>query len=72
MGDTVLFDEVLEAAAKLSLEDQEALAEVLHRRIIERRRDGLAAEIGEARQEFLAGRCRAGAPGDIMEQLLRG
>jgi hypothetical protein len=72
MGDTVLFDEVLEAAAKLSLGDQEALTEVLHRRIIERRRDELATEIGEAQQEFREGRCRAAAPGDIMAQILRG
>ena len=36
------FAEVLEAADELSLDDQESLAEILHRRVIERRRGELA------------------------------
>ncbi|MGH8071237.1 MAG: hypothetical protein ACRERE_39610 [Candidatus Entotheonellia bacterium] len=39
------FNDVLEAADKLSLEDQEAQLEILHRRIIKRRRKELAKDI---------------------------
>jgi len=54
----MVFADVLEAADDLSLDEQETLLEILHRRIVERRREGLAREIREARAEFEAGDCR--------------
>jgi len=41
MDKAALFGEVLEAAEGLPLEDQENLAEILHRRVVERRREEL-------------------------------
>ena len=52
MGNIITFNEVLESADKLSLDDQETLLEVLHRRIIEHRREELSKEIGDAQKEF--------------------
>jgi hypothetical protein len=64
------FGEVLEAADKLPLEDQEQLLELLHRRIIERRREELAKDIEQARREFQAGQCRPRTPSELMNDLV--
>ena len=45
MDKAALFGEVLEAAEGLPLEDQENLAEILHRRVVERRREELVREV---------------------------
>jgi len=70
MQTVVLFGEVLEAADKLSLEEQESLIDILHRRMIERRRAEIAKDIEEARQEFREGGCQPATPNDIMEEIL--
>jgi hypothetical protein len=68
MEKTTAFGEILEAADKLSLGDQEALLEVLHRRIIERRREELANDIEQAQQEFQTGRCRPVTSSELMNE----
>jgi len=60
------FAEVLEAADRLPLDDQEALAEVLRRRIVEHRREELAAEVQQAQQEFEQGHCRPSSADELM------
>jgi hypothetical protein len=70
MEKLIPFGDVLEAADKLSLEEQEALIEVLHRRLIERRRDELARDIQQATEEFEAGRCRPATPEELMKEIL--
>jgi hypothetical protein len=64
------FGEVLEAAAQLSLEEQEGLVEVLRHRVIELRREDLAAEIRQAREEFDAGQCEPTTPDDLLKTIL--
>jgi hypothetical protein len=64
------FAEVLEAADELPLDDQESLAEILHRRVIERRRGELAREALQARQEFEQGDCRPATADDLMSEIL--
>lgn len=69
--DTMLtFGEVLEAADRLSLEEQETLADTLKRRTIERRRQELAAEVQSARQEYEAGSSEPVTPDELMEEIL--
>ena len=69
--DSVLpFGEVLDAAVQLSLEEQETLADILKRRIIERRRQELAAEVRSARQEYKAGSCKAVAPDELGAEIV--
>lgn len=70
MQTMVSFGEVLEAADKLTLEEQESLIDILHRRMIERRRAELAKDIEEARKEFREGHCQPATPGEIMEEIL--
>jgi len=70
MEKVVRFADVLEAADELPLDDQESLAEILHRRVIERRRLELAGEALEARQEHERGGCRPATVDDLMSEIL--
>ncbi len=64
------FGEVLEAVEKLSLEEQETLMEIVHRRMAEQNRKRLIAEIQEARTEFAEGRCRPATADEIMAEIV--
>jgi hypothetical protein len=65
-----VFSDVLEAAEGLSLEEKEALIEVLQRRLIDERRDELAQEIAAARKEFESGECREASPEELLKEIL--
>jgi hypothetical protein len=64
------FGEVLEAVDKLSLEEQETRIEVLHRRLVERRREGLTEDVQRAQQGFQSGHCRPLTPAELMKEIL--
>ncbi len=64
------FDEVLEAVAQLSLEDQESLLEIMRRRLHAQRRAALVKEVEEARHEFVAGQCQERTPEEIIREAL--
>ncbi len=70
MGNTTTFGDVLEAAEKLSLDEQETLIEILRRRAIERRRDRLAKDIKEAEKEYREGKCKPASVDEIMKEIL--
>ena len=70
MARTLLFGEVLEGIETLSLEDQEILKEILHRRIIERRREELVQDVQQAQQEFQAGQCRPVTPEELTKEIV--
>jgi hypothetical protein len=65
------FGEVLEAADRLSPEEQEELIAILHRRLAQAARQRLAAEIQEARQEFAEGRCSLATPDELMREIMK-
>lgn len=64
------FGYLLDAVEKLSLEDQEALVDILHKRTIERRRREIAEEAREALREHAAGQSRPVTPEELMKELL--
>ncbi len=64
------FAELLDAVDNLSIEEKETFLEVLQRRLIEQRREEIAAEIEEARQEFQAGKCQAVTADELMKEIL--
>jgi len=70
MGHAMLFGEVLEAIDQLSLEEKETLLDIVQRRLAERGRKQLAADIEEARIEFAAGRCQPATVSDLMKEIL--
>ena len=70
MQNTTTFVELLDAADRLSLDEQETLVEILQRRMVEHRREELAKEIQDAEQEYQAGRCRPVTPEELMGEVL--
>lgn len=66
MENTLPFGEILEAADKLPIADQESLRDILAKRIIERRRDELSQEVRDAVKEYEAGRCKTVTPDELM------
>ncbi len=64
------FGEILEAAETLSIEDREALIEVLHRRIVESRREQILKDVQDAEEEFKAGQCQPANVSDLMKEIL--
>lgn len=70
MEKTFSFDEVLEATDQLSLDEQETLLDILHRRTIEHRRAALAKDIESAQEEFRLGNARPITPEQLMKEIL--
>lgn len=70
MKKAMSFAEVLEAADNLSLDEQESIIEILHRRVTENRRKELAREVQEAQREFREGLCQPATPEEILKELL--
>jgi hypothetical protein len=66
MTQVLPFRDVVEAADRLSPEEQEELIGILHRRLAQAGRVRIAAEMEEARQEFADGRCSPTSPEDLM------
>ena len=66
----ISFGEVVEAADRLSLDEQESLLDILRRRIIERHRTKLAQNIQDARIELQKGDYQPATPSEIMEEIL--
>ena len=66
-----IFSDVVDAADRLSTEEQEELLEILRRRLTERRRAQLVREVEEARAEFAAGRASALSVDEIMDEVSR-
>ena len=70
MKNTMSFGEVLETVDRLPLEEQEALIDILQRRVIEQRRAELAQDIKDAQKEFKAGHAHPGTPDEVMAEIL--
>ncbi len=64
------FNDVLEAADKLTPAEQETLIDILNRRLADRRRSQLAKDVQEAQQEFERGGSRAATPDELMKEIL--
>ncbi len=66
-----MFSDVVDAADRLSTEEQEELLEILRRRLAERRRAQLVREVQEARAEFAAGQASVASVDEIMDEASR-
>ena len=62
------FADVVDAADKLSADEQESLLKILRRRIADRNRAKLAADVAEARAEFVSGDARPATVQQIMDE----
>lgn len=68
-GDNMSVAEILEAADTLTLPEQELIAEVLQKRIIEKRRQLLITDIEEARNEYQSGKLNPQTAEEILNDL---
>ena len=65
------FDRALETIERLALDEQEALVDVVHRRIAATRRAALVRDVATARRDYRAGKVRRGLTKDLMAELRR-
>ena len=64
------FTAIVDAADRLSPEDQENLIDILQKRLRDRRRSELVNDVREAQQEFAEGKCQVVTPAQLMEEIL--
>jgi len=65
------FHEVLDAASKLPVDEQQALIEILRRRVAEEGRRRIVGEIDEAEEAYSDGDFSAGSVQDLMSEIDR-
>lgn len=63
------FEAVLESVEALSVEEQEVLIDLVRRRLVERRRTEIAANIAKAQEEYQAGKVRRGTVDELIAEL---
>ncbi len=64
------FADLLDSVEQLSADEQEELVAIVRRRLAERRRARLAAQVAEAREEYGRGQARPASPDDLMAEIL--
>jgi len=69
MTQCIRFDELLEAVENLPDEAQAELVDVIRRRLAERGRERVVAEVRQARKEYTEGKCSATTPDDLMREI---
>ncbi|TVQ23320.1 MAG: hypothetical protein EA383_14300 [Spirochaetaceae bacterium] len=62
---TTTIDSILDDIAQLSIEDQEMVREIVHKRIIEKKRDGIHAAFLTAMEERTQGKTKSGTVDDL-------
>ncbi len=71
MAETLRFNDLLEAITRLSRDEQEMLAEIVRKRVIEQRREEISRNAKTAREHYVKGELRRGTLADLEEDLLR-
>jgi hypothetical protein len=65
------FDRALATVDALAVDEQEALVDVVQKRIAATRRAALAEAVGGSRRDYRRGRVRRGTADDLMAELRR-
>jgi len=68
---TITFNDALEIVESLPEGQRESLIEIVKNRLVEERRDRLAQNIKEAREEYARGDIRKGTVDDLMRETSR-
>jgi hypothetical protein len=69
MAQTMQFNQILDMIDDLSVDEQEDLISIVRHRQIERRREEIANNIAQARQEYQQGKVFRGTVDDIIAEL---
>lgn len=68
-AESLSFQDLIDAVESLPLDDQSMLVEIINKRIIEKRRAELVAEVKEAQEAFARGEVRRGTVKDLIKDL---
>jgi hypothetical protein len=63
------FGAVVEAAESLPLEEQQMLVDLIRQRLIEQRREEIAAHVAQSREAYRQGQVQRGTVDDLMLEL---
>jgi hypothetical protein len=63
------FSQVLEAVERLTVEEQEALTQVVRRRLAERGRKQVVRDVEEGRGEFAGGGCSSVTVDELIDEI---
>lgn len=63
---TSKFQQAIKAVEALSIDEQATLLEILHKRLIQQRRERLLQEVTEAEQDYAQGNVKRGSVGDFL------
>ena len=66
---TITFQEALDTVEALPAYQQEDLIDIIRRRLIEQRRNRLADNIREAKEDYARGEVRKGTVDDLLKEL---
>ena len=69
MKQTAVFDQVLDAADALPIQQQEDLVRILQNRLIDQKREALVQSVREARAEYAHGEVNKGSVADLLNDL---
>jgi hypothetical protein len=69
MESTSQLEAVLESVEALPADDQEILVDLIRKRLSERRRSEILANIAESRAEYRTGRVRRGTADELMAEI---
>ena len=67
---TPKISQILEVIYSLSTDEQEYIEEILHKRLIEQKREELAREAHEELNEYYSGSCKEGSINDLWKDLV--
>ena len=70
MARTSSFSDILEVADRLSLEDKEALIDILRHRATEERRARIVREVDASDSEYRKGKSKVGTASQIMAEIV--
>ncbi|MDI6783026.1 MAG: hypothetical protein QME64_02900 [bacterium] len=71
MRKSITFDDAINVVESLPEDQRESLIEIVHRRLIDERRNKLAQSIKQAKKEFASGAMKQGTVDDLMRELSR-
>jgi len=69
--ETLTFDSILDAIATLSIDEQNTLLAIAQRRLSDRRRTEIAANIAQGRQDYQSGKVFRGTVDEAIAELNR-
>lgn len=69
MSTALKFADVVDSVEQLSTDEQEALVQIIGRRLAERRRERLVDQVAEARAEYARGEARPASASDLLAEI---